>query len=89
MEGKGYTPDSKLGRRFWDAGRKEGRQEGRQEGLGAVVHQFERKVGRALTDKVREVLYARATERGVEHLGDVVLDLDGPALATWLVTPAA
>jgi len=49
--------DSKLGRRFWDAGRKEGR----QEGLGAVVHRFERKVGRALTEKEREVLYARST----------------------------
>ena len=93
MEDKGYTPDTKFGRMFWEKGRNEGRnegrKEGRKEGLGAVVHQFERKMARALTEKEREVLYARAAERGVEHLGDVVLDLDGPALTAWLVAPAA
>ncbi len=35
------------------------------------------------------MLYTRAAERGAEHLGDVVLDHDGPALAAWLAALAA
>jgi hypothetical protein len=81
MDDKGITHTSKIIRRW--------REDGWKEGLGAVVRMIERKVGRPLTAEEREVLYARAGTGGVERLGDVVLDLDGPALAAWLASTAA
>jgi hypothetical protein len=35
------------------------------------------------------LLLPLGTQRAMGDLGDVVLDLDGPGLAAWLVTPAA
>jgi exonuclease VII small subunit len=55
----------------------------------AVEHQFERRLRRALTDAERDTVRARFTTLGPERLGDVVLDLEGDALAAWIADPAA
>lgn len=89
MDEKGLTGTSKVFRFFEERGRKEGLKEGRHEGLAVTVRQFERKLGRALTDPERETLYARAGSLGPARIGDLVLDLDGPALAAWLAAPDA
>jgi hypothetical protein len=86
MDEKGITFTSTLYRRGHDDGAREGLKEGLKEGLGAVVHMFERKLGRALTAQEREVIYLRAETQGTVRLGDIALDLDGPALAAWLAT---
>ncbi len=70
-------------------GRKEGRAEGRQEGLAPLVRQFERRLGRVLSDKERDRIVKRLKRLGPERLGDVVLDLSPSELATWLATPRA
>jgi hypothetical protein len=62
----------------------QGRREGREEGLGPLVHQFERRLGRALSVDERDVLQSRLGSHGPARLGDVVLDLDSGALAVWL-----
>jgi hypothetical protein len=49
-----------------------------------VVHQFERRLGRALTAAERATLVERLREQGAERVGDVVLDLSPEDLATWL-----
>lgn len=61
---------------------------GRQEGLAPLVHQFERRLGRALTPEERSTLADRLHEQGAEKVGDAVLDLPREALAAWL-TPSA
>jgi hypothetical protein len=81
----------------WKRGKREGRQEGRQaglqqglqQGLEPLVHQFTRKLGRPLTDRQRATLLRRLDTLGPDRLGDVVLDLDAPALAAWLADPKA
>ncbi len=50
---------------------------------------FERKVGRALGPAELATLRARLRAVGPERVGDVVLDLDGPALLAWLIDPVA
>ncbi len=55
----------------------------------ALEHQFERRLHRALTDSERDTLRVRLTSLGPERLGDVVLDLDGDALAAWIADPSA
>ncbi|MBI5517558.1 MAG: hypothetical protein HY909_27555 [Deltaproteobacteria bacterium] len=63
---------------------------GLQEGqLKSLVHLFERKLCRDLTKAEHGVLHQRLLAVGPERLGDVVLDLDGPALDAWLRDPAA
>jgi hypothetical protein len=54
-----------------------------------LAHPCERRIGRALSDDERASLRARLAACGSQRLGDVVLDLDGPALLAWLVDPAA
>lgn len=51
------------------------------QGLG---HQFERRLGRALTPTERARLSDRVRELGAERVGDVVLDLARDELAAWL-----
>ena len=71
-------------------GIEEGIAQGIEQGIArAVGHQFERKLGRTLAAEERATLRARLVSLGAERLGDVVLDLDGPALLAWLVDPAA
>lgn len=69
--------------------RGEGLREGLREGqLTVLARQFERKLHRRLADAERETLRARLAREG-DALGDVVLDLDPPALAAWLAAPDA
>src|SRR5262249_12872886 len=65
-------------------GRAEGLAEGRAEGIATLVRQFERKLGRALTEAERTTVRARLDTLGPDRLGDVALDLDGAALDVWL-----
>lgn len=59
------------------------------EGLAPLLHQYQRKLGRELTAAEHETLLSRLSTVGADRLGDVVLDLDGPALDRWLRDPAA
>jgi hypothetical protein len=52
-------------------------------------HQFERRLGRALTTEEQQVLNDRFARTGPDRLGDVVLDLSPEALAAWLADPTA
>lgn len=61
-----------------------GREEGRREGRAPVLHQFARRIGRALTEAEREVIATRLDALGADRLGEVVLGLDAHALAAWL-----
>ena len=61
----------------------------RNEGLSPLVHQFERRLGRALSDDERATLTERLRTAGPVRLGDVVLDLAPDALAAWLADPDA
>ncbi|MBI5517561.1 MAG: hypothetical protein HY909_27570 [Deltaproteobacteria bacterium] len=62
----------------------------RREGqLAPLLHQFERKLCRVLTEAERETLLGRLVAMGPTRLSDVVLDLDGPTLDAWLRDPAA
>ncbi len=80
------TPEIK--QEFLDKGIEEGHEKGREEGLGPLRHQFERKLGRAMTDAERKTLHARLEALGPDSVGDVVLDLDGEALGAWLRSPS-
>lgn len=81
MDDQGVTFTSKLYRR--------GRDDGMQAGLGPIQHQFERKLGRNLTEQERETLRQRLESVGAVRLGDVALDLEGDALAAWIASPTA
>lgn len=72
-----------------EEGRQEGREEGREEGLKPLQHQFERRLGRPLTEGERGVVLRRFESVGADRLGDVVLDLSSEALAAWLSDPNA
>lgn len=67
----------------------EGLKEGIEEGLKPLAHQFERRLGRALTDDEHRTLRERFDRLGSDRLGDVVLDLSPEALAAWLAEPNA
>jgi hypothetical protein len=62
---------------------------GRQEGLQPLRHLFERRLGRRMDAAEQAVLQQRLATLGADRLGDVVLDLDANALATWLKDPSA
>ena len=69
---------------------KEGKEQGRLEGqLEPLAHQFERRLGRALTPEERSRLIARVQELGAMPVSDVVLDLSREDLAAWLTTTNA
>ncbi|MFO0608422.1 MAG: hypothetical protein U0324_34975 [Polyangiales bacterium] len=65
------------------------RNEGLSQGLLPLTHQFERRLGRALSDGERATIAERLRTVGPVRLGDVVLDLASDALAAWLADPAA
>lgn len=60
-----------------------------EQGLGPLVHQFERRFDRRLSDDEHRALLERLRALGPDRLGDVVLDLSPEALAAWLADPAA
>jgi hypothetical protein len=55
--------------------------------LRPLVHQFERRLARALTPIERDTLVERLREQGAERVADVVLDLSREDLAAWLAAP--
>lgn len=63
--------------------------EGREQGLEPLVHLFERRLTRKLTEAEHRVLHERLTRLGANRLGDVVLDLSADALDAWLGDPNA
>ncbi|UQA55796.1 hypothetical protein [Polyangium aurulentum] len=82
---RNYEYQSEFARKYFAQGLDEGRKEGRLEGeLKPLVHQFERRLARALTPSERAILVERLREQGAERVGDVVLDLSPEDLATWL-----
>ena len=66
-----------------------GVEKGIEKGLSPLEHLFVRRLGRPLGDEERVTLLARLDSLGPIRLGDVVLDLDRDALASWLGDPAA
>jgi len=68
--------------------RAELREQGLEQGLGPLVHQFERRLGRRLTEDEHRTLRERLRALGPDPLGDVVLDLAPDALAAWFIEPA-
>jgi hypothetical protein len=62
---------------------------GIEQGLMPLLHQFERRLGRALTPEEHHGLRERFDRLGSTRLGDVVLDLSAEALAAWLADPDA
>jgi hypothetical protein len=60
-----------------------------ESGLRPLVRLFERRLARSLTEAERATLLTRLSSVGPDRLGDVVLDLDPPALAVWLDDPDA
>ncbi|WP_437982258.1 hypothetical protein [Sorangium sp. So ce117] len=71
-------------------GRKEGLQEGRKEGqLRVLARQFEKKLGRPLTEMEHSVLAERFERLGADRLDDAKLALPPEALAAWLADPTA
>jgi hypothetical protein len=50
---------------------------------------FVRRIGRTLTPEEQQALARHAEQLGAERVGEVVLDLDGDALAAWLADPNA
>jgi hypothetical protein len=65
------------------------RAEGMREGMAPLLRQFQRKLARTLTAAEQQTLLERLSTVGAERLGDLVLDLDGPALDRWLRDPFA
>ena len=55
----------------------------------AVLHQFERKLARVLSEAEHTELARRLRTLGSDRLGDVVLDLAAPQLDAWLRDPNA
>ena len=72
-----------------EAGLERGLEAGLEAGLRPLVRQFERRLGRPLSDAERGALASRLDVVGPDRLGDVVLDLDSAALAAWLASPNA
>jgi hypothetical protein len=55
--------------------------------LAVITRQFQRRLGRALTETEHARLRHRLGTVGVERLSEVVLELDPAALAAWVSTP--
>lgn len=65
-------------------GRIEGQTKGLAQGLAALVRVFERRLGRAMTERERRRIAKRMSKDGPEKLGDVVVDLSAEQLVAWL-----
>lgn len=74
--------------------RRQGELEGKLEGgragrVAMLVRIFTKRLGRPLSDAERAVLFERLHRLGEDRLVDLVLTLDGEALAGWLADPSA
>jgi hypothetical protein len=75
-------------------GREQGLTQGREQGLTqgreqVLARQLSRRLGRPLGEAETATLHARLSTLGAERLSDVVLELEGDALAAWLADPHA
>jgi len=71
-------------------GLKEGFEKGLKEGqIRILARQFEKKLGRPLSDAEQSMLAERLDRLGLDRLDDVRLELSANALAAWLAEPAA
>ncbi|AUX26473.1 uncharacterized protein SOCEGT47_070420 [Sorangium cellulosum] len=71
-------------------GFKEGLEKGLKEGqIRPLARQFEKKLGRPLSEAEQFVLVERFDRLGLNRLDDVRLELSADALAAWLAEPAA
>jgi hypothetical protein len=91
-----YTPEEEAllldffrGSKIAEKVANEGRDQGLSEGIGAVEHQFARRLGRPITPAEHAELLRRVGTLGAARIGDVVLDLAPDALAAWLADPDA
>lgn len=57
------------------------------QGVSQLVHQFERRLKRSLTESERQTLEARFDGLNADRLGDVVIDLKADELVAWLADP--
>ncbi len=73
-----------------DRGLERGLEQGLEQGREQVLaRQFARRLGRPLDQTEGAALQARLRASGAERLSDVVLELEGDALARWLADPNA
>ncbi|UQA59139.1 hypothetical protein [Polyangium aurulentum] len=80
MDIRNYEYQSEFAREYFQ----KGVEKGRLEALELLVHQFERRLRRALTDAERSTLIKRLGSEGSARVGDVILDLSPEQLAAWL-----
>jgi hypothetical protein len=79
-----------LGNELVQEGIERGVEKGIEKGIEqALVHQYERRLARPLTEAERQTLHERLGRLGPDRLGDVVLERAGEALAAWLADPDA
>lgn len=57
--------------------------------VSLLVHQFERRIARPLTEAERATVRERFDSVGPSRLGDVVLDMRPAELSAWLSDPDA
>jgi len=69
---------------FLREGIEQGLAKGLTKGLALLSYQFERRLGRPITERERRRLAARMDKDGPDKLGAVVLDLSREQLETWL-----
>jgi hypothetical protein len=66
-------------------GKQDGKQEGEQRGeQKTLVRQYEKRLGRPLTDQERATLAQRLAKLGGDRLDDVLFGLSPEAIAAWL-----
>jgi hypothetical protein len=67
----------------------DGEQKGKREGIEGMLRAlFMRRMGRALTADEQQALAKRAAALDPERAADALLELEGDALAAWLLDPA-
>lgn len=65
-------------------GLEQGREQGREQGLAPLLHQFERRLRRALTTHERAAIARQLGQLGANRIGDLVLESTPQQLAAWL-----
>ena len=68
---------------------RKGEQKGLAKGTAPLMHQFERRLARPLSEEEHARLIERLDTLGSDRVGDVILDLSADELATWLADPHA
>jgi hypothetical protein len=93
-EGRDLIEVSKTLRDAFEKGEKKGIERGIERGEKKGIEKmlarlFVRRLGRALTEREQQALAARTRAQAPEEVEDRALDLEGEALAAWLLDPDA